>query len=122
MENIITFKEPKPKSHYNHYSNPASQGALMFETDNFPKQCSLDEFDALDGYTDRMQSWDYDQYQKACKVLKKPLVDNSSENQIKEFCRIYWKQENQPEHVRVIHFFNVSTGYSCPFVIALFKK
>ena len=119
-----TFSMPEPKTFYYHYSNKNSQGALMNETTSFPKSFDDKIHDCYDAYTDRLMEWDYNNYQKACKVLNSDntSLQNASDEKLVEFAHIALKTPIKPEHVRVIHYFNVSTGFSCPLIVAVFKK
>jgi len=116
------FNVPKPKSFYNHYSNPQSQGALLCETMDFPKSFNDETQEVFDAYTDRMQEWDYKNYQKAIKIFNGNSMQNANDDQLKDYAHIALKTPVRPDHVRIVHYFNVSNGYSCPLVIAIFPK
>jgi hypothetical protein len=119
---IREFTTPKPKSSYNHYSNPSCQGTLLCETQNFPKSFNDKVYEENEAYTDRMAEWDYENYRKSMDIFKGGSMEKAKDKTLKEFAQIAFKKSVLPKHVRIIYYFNVSSGYSCPLVIALFNK
>ncbi len=87
--------EPKPKCGYYHYSNRSSQGALICETAGFPDQFDLDKEDYSAAYSDQ---------------------------KLREFAQWALNLSVLPTHVRIVHHYNVSNGYSCPTVEAVYEK
>lgn len=120
--------EVKPQTYYYHYSNPDSQGALIGETSGFPDFYFPSETIVHSAYSDRLRSWDSKRYDKACKLFgsyeqgwaqRFESVDTLT---LKKFAKILFKMKSLPYAVRLVHYYNVSSGYSCPVVIALEHK
>ena len=117
---------PKPRTDYYHYSNPNSQGALIcgYVPDYFdPKTESYHA-----NYSDRLYQWDAKNYAKACNfaggyeqiwAYKLPQL---TQKQLFKFAKIILKLKSTPKHVRIIHYYNVATGYSCPVVEVICNK
>jgi len=84
--------EIKPRCEYYHYSNPRSQGALICETSGFPA-----------GFFKDTESY-------------------LPEDELKRFAKVALNLPCTPTHVRVVHWYNVATGYSCPTVEAIYPK
>ena len=108
---------PKPSVCNYSYSNPESQGALMNEV-NFPNSFDPETTECWDIYTDRV---DYGRYREACKHLTHRLEHTSRESLI-PFAKTLMDIPVDPFAVRVIHHYNVATGCSCPYIIALWEK
>lgn len=154
-----------PPTHSHHYTNPASQGAFVCATKDWPVDehlencasvfpniydgfvpswCSttkpkvptvsfgFDTYEATlpvgvkitSSYSDRLPRDRYDEGRRVagtgcqgwCQVLK---VLNDW--RLKEFAAaIFGMQSSQIYAVRVIHSYNVSTGYSCPITEILY--
>ena len=127
MDNFVVLDKPKPKTWYNHYSNPVSQGALLHETAGFPNKYNNDTHECWSAYSDRIMEWNYENYQKACKLLGGGMSNPNTYKELKdqklrEFAKIALKLPTIPEHVRIIHYYNVSNGYSCPVILAIYPK
>lgn len=123
----VLFDVPKPRSHYNHYSNPASQGALICETLGFPEWFRKDSEQVSSAYSDRIAGWDYARFERACKIAEHgdqgwaQYLPRLSSEKLKEFAAVALDIEDKTVlHVRAVHYFNVSTGYSCPLIIAIY--
>lgn len=122
---IVKFEQPKPKTHYYHYSNRACQGALIHETSGFPKSIDTAEHESVDGYQDRIRGWNPDGFEKASELLKGPwehTLPHLSDEKFKEFAKVLFERTTLPLHVRAIYYYNVSSGYSCPYILAIYKK
>ncbi len=142
------FIEPcKPPCGYYSWHNPESQGCLMAQTAQWPFVMSMrrskntyrnDPFGPPDepvyervavpaglniesAYTDRMQSWDRDKCDRAFKQLAQGGFKNSNDEQLLSFAKTYWPDLDIVA-VRVIYFFNVSSGYDCPVVEVLYRE
>lgn len=117
------IEDPKPRTSYYHYTNDESQGALICETPDFPDQWKLK--DIHEAYSDRMQMWDAVNYDKACKLAGTGeqgwsyALPRLGHDALCEFAKVALKLDKMPKHVRIIHYYNVSNGYSCPVVMAL---
>jgi len=115
------MSDAKPKVDYYHYSNSNSQGALLRQTAAFPRHVDTEYFEIFDAYTDRLAQWDYDLYRKACDDMGCRLAQATDE-QLKKFCQTVFKKDYLPEHVRVVYYYNVSSGYDCPRIDAIFRR
>lgn len=122
------IERAKPRTFQYHYSNENSQGALICETANFPDfyNPKIEQYDAV--YSDRIAAWDYKRFERACIIAnagdqnwayKLPSLE---ENELKRFAQEALNLTFFPKHVRIIHYFNVSSGYSCPTVEAIYQK
>jgi hypothetical protein len=118
----------KPRTDYYHYSRDDSQGALICQTKGFPNYFNGAIQDYCSAYSDRIMSWDYDRFEKACDIagggdsVWAYRLPSLSEGKLKEFAQVALNLSNLPTHVRVVHWFNVSSGYSCPTVEAIVDK
>lgn len=126
-EDCFEFREPKPKCVYYSYNYPESQGALICQTDRFPKYVKQ-TVTLFDAYSDRVMRYDSDRYFQAVEFLKSGCqswaykLQHISQDDLKKFAQILLGMPETPDHVRVVHYYNVSSGYSCPYVIAFCKK
>lgn len=120
--------EPKPRTYQYSYSNEASQGALICETAGFPDAYNPATHECHSAYSDRMASWDNKRFVEACKLAgggdqawayRLPAL---SPQKLREFAQFALKLESPPAHVRIVHHYNVSNGYSCPTVEAITEK
>ena len=115
----------KPRTHYYHYSHPESQGALITQTLGFPEQYEPSTHDFHCAYADRIQSWDSARFDNACKLAGTGeqgwayKLPSMSDEQLREFAKVALNLPAMPEHVRIVHYFNVASGYSCPTVEAI---
>ena len=118
------IKQPKPRCSYYSYSNPNSQEALICETRGFPHYVPKG-MRFREAYSDRIRGWDSDRYTHACAIAGGgdqswgsclPLL---SDDQLREFAKAALNLKVTPLHVRVVHWYNVSSGYSCPTVAAI---
>lgn len=122
------IERPKPITWHYSYSNPDSQGALMTETSGFPDSYNPKTECYAAAYSDRLQMWDGKRYKRACDIIGSyeqgwSQALNCADNEtIKNFAKEALDLPCLPAHVRVIHYYNVSTGYSCPVVAAIYKK
>lgn len=121
------FERPKPPTGWYSYSNEASQGALICETPGFPAGHN-DDVDVHCAYSDRICQWDRERYLRACKIAGGgdqswgSCLRAASAKTLKEFAVEALNLPSSPMHVRVIHYYNVATGYSCPVVMAICEK
>lgn len=114
----------KPPTYQYSYSNEDSQGALICgELPDFynPKTQSYSS-----AYSDRIAGWDYDRFKKACEIAGGDQVwayrlPSLSFKKLQEFAKIALNLPVLPEYVRVIHYYNIATGYSCPVVEAVYN-
>lgn len=121
----VAIDKPRPRTYYNHYSNEASQGALICETPRFPKSYNPKTHELHSAYSDRISSWDRDRYDAACEIAGGGCQSWSSSlhgKDLRQFATVALDLKSEPIAVRVVHYFNVSTGYSCPVVMAICKK
>ena len=122
---IVKFEQPKPRALHYHYSNRACQGALIHETAGFPESIDTAEYESVDGYQDRIRVWNPDGFEKASKMLKgswEHSLPHLSDKQFKEFAKVLFERTTLPLHVRAIYYYNVSSGYSCSYIIAIYKR
>lgn len=125
-EKVCLFDEVKSPTHYYHYSNSESQGALIAQTKDFPAGWVKPREAVSSAYSDRMRGWDSDNFEKACKIagggdqMWSQCLRGVSDEKLKEFAKVALKLSAVPKHVRIIHYFNVSNGYSCPVVVAIY--
>ncbi len=118
------ISDAKPQCYSYSYSNPLSQGALICQTDNWPRSYDPKTHDIHSAYSDRMQRWDSKNYSALCKEYGGEQnwgnsLKHLSDKDLKEFAQMAFKLPEKPVAVRVIHAFNVSNGYSCPVVEAM---
>jgi len=121
----MRLEKPKPAVSYYHYSNSDSQGALICETDGFPDSVPVGmEYNCA--YSDRIASWDYEKCKKACELagggdqVWAYRLPNLTIERLREFAKVALFLPTLPVHIRVIHWYNVSNGYSCPTVEAIY--
>lgn len=121
----IKLEAVKPGTYNYSYSNSASQGALIDETEGFPRFVNKNKFEIHSAYSDRLQMWDHKRMEKVCEMIgggdqvwayKVPGKD------LRKIAQVAFNLKSEPEHVRFIHYFNVATGYSCPVILAICKK
>ena len=122
---MTAIQKAKPAVSYYHYSNRESQGALICQTVGFPEDIpSGMEYNSA--YSDRMAEWDYDRFKQACEIAKGGdqrwaySLPNLSIENLRIFAQLALNLPTLPEHVRVVHWFNVSSGYSVPTVEAIY--
>lgn len=122
------LERPKPPCGYYHYSNDASQGSLICETPGFPGGYDPSTQDYHAAYSDRLSSWDRKRFEKLCEMARGgdqgwgSRLQNMTEDRLREFARVAFDLATPPAHVRVVHYFNVSNGYSCPTIEAICDK
>lgn len=121
------LERAKPRT-YCHYSNDASQGALIAQTTNWPDSYDPTTTEHSSAYSDRLRSWDAKRYARTCELAGTgeqgwsgtlPKLNNQA---LVNFAQWALNLPCKPIAVRVIHYFNVSNGYSCPVVEALYPK
>jgi hypothetical protein len=123
VERLVMLHKPKPRAFYNHYSNPASQGALICQTGGYPNRCDRDKLHVA--YSDRIAGWNYDRFKEACEIAGTgdqgwaEALPNLTNARLKEFAQVALNLPELPVHVRAVHHFNVATGYSCPTIEAI---
>ena len=119
---------PKPRTDYYHYSNEASQGALICQTNGFPDYYNPKIEEIHSAYSDRIAQWDYARLERACKIANGGeqawayRLPSLSIEKLKEFAKEALGCPVLPKHVRAIHYYNVATGYSCPVIEAICDK
>ena len=118
----------KPQvSHYS-YSNQASQGALIVQAGGFhwynPK---TEEY--IVAYADRICSWDSERFSRACKIAGSGEeawayhLPGLTNDKLIEFAKVALNLEKRKVlSMRVVHWYNVASGYSCPTVEAIVAK
>lgn len=118
----IVFNMSRSRCFHYSCSNPDSQGALIAETSGFPRQVSDREFRVYDVYLDR--AWQETRYKLAMETIGNVAVESVSwgEARLKRFARVLFQEVVNPEHVRLVYYYNVATGYSCPYVLAVFGR
>lgn len=117
----------KPPSHYNHYSNPNSNGALIIEAGRGDYYFKNKE-EVCSGYSDRFQMWNAEHYSELCKKIgtgeqawARALL-NHSEESLLNIGQFAFKKNKNPIYVRFVHWYDVSSGFSCPSIEAIFEK
>lgn len=122
------ISEAKPKTGYYHYSNENSQGALVCETRSFPSFFNPETQDYHSAYSDRLAGWDYDNFEKVCEFVGTGdqgwcyRLSSFTDDKLKEFAQLALKLDKLPKHVRIVHHYSVSNGYSCPTIEAITDK
>lgn len=125
---IAICEDLKPPTNYYHYSNPASQGALAAETSSFPPGYFPKKELVASAYSDRIQSWDAKRFRDACGIIGGGdqvwchVASSLSDDQLRHFAQVALNLHTLPKHVRIIHYYNVSNGYSCPVVLAIYDR
>lgn len=165
-----SFLQALPVTHWYHYQNKASQGALICESKNWPPAPPLppssgnsnfglsnyfidgslatrtgepsftygnrsytadipDGSDVTCAYSDRIHGWDSKRYDAACKIAgtgcqgwaeKLPKL---SEEDFLRFAAVALNIEGKKIFAaRAVHHYNVSNGYSCPTIEAIYVK
>lgn len=119
------FTPPKPPVGYYHYSNPSCQGALLRETKSFPNAIDNDA-KVADGYYDRIQGWHPKGYKAATELFKDQwyitALKSITDDELREYAQVMFELDWLPDHVRIIYYYNVATGYDCPYIIAVKGK
>lgn len=111
-----------------HYSNPQSQNALICQTPDFPDSYDPTTHSVSEAYSDRMQGWDYKHFRAICEMAGtgdqgwSRTLPRKSPEELRAFAQFALKLPVLPDHVRVVHWFNVGNGYSCPTVCAVYRK
>ena len=114
--------DPMSKGFYGnlHYSNPSSNGTVIGQTSGFPTQYDDQEFEYRSAYTDRLRGWDSDHFEALIKFMGTGdqgwsiKITSMSDDRLREFVKLALKLRQLPEHVRIVYWFNVSSGYDCP--------
>ena len=123
-DDIIVFDDPKPPVGYYHYSNKDCQGALICETKNFPRWVEKEKFEVHSAYQDRLREWDRKHFEKAHEGMKgswESKLPSFSSEKLKKFAKVLLKLDKLPTYVRFVYYYNQSSGYSCPMVLAIYK-
>lgn len=114
--------------HYYHYSNPESQNALIVETKGFPNSFNPATHEVSEAYSDRMRQWDSKHYSAILAMVGTgeqgwpSALKGRADSWLCEFAQFALKLPVLPDHVQVVHWYNVSNGYSCPTVLAVYRK
>lgn len=117
-----------PPCGWYHYSQPRSQNALICKTKGFPLGYDPETEKVVSAYSDRIMQWDGKRFDEACEIAGggdqgwASRLPNLTDSRLKEFARVALGLDDKPLHVRVVHHFNVSNGYSCPTVEAICHK
>jgi hypothetical protein len=125
--NEVRLEKAGPQTYRYSSSNPASQDALICETDDFPEVMNTKTHECVSEYSDRLAEWDYEHYKKLCDLIGTgdqgwaTKLQVLSPQRLLEIGKFAFKRDVLPDHVRFIHTFNVSSGYSCPVITAIFK-
>ncbi len=122
----VVLSDPKQKTGQYSYLNERSQGALICETKGFPGYYDEAISSHRLAYSDRMHGWDSDRFNELCKLAGGDQgwaysLPKFSDTALKEFAKLALDLPNMPDHVRVVHHFNVSNGGSCPTVEAIYR-
>ena len=149
----------RPQTWNNHYLNKESQGALICESENWPKNPergeSFQEYNLAgyvttrakqftfgdksyeaeipdntkiaSAYSDRISEWDYDRYKAANKIAGTgcqgwaQALPKLSEEEFLHFAAVALNLEGKKIFAaRAVHHYNVSNGYSCPTIEAIY--
>lgn len=121
-----TIENVAPRQPYRSYTNRHSNGSLIRQTDNWPKQ--LPDGQAISSaYIDRMWTWNWDRYSEMIQMMGgKPsqqmgvdsLVDQSTDETLLAAASHYFEK---PIHaVRWVYFYNVSNGFPCERIDIIF--
>jgi hypothetical protein len=125
---LIRLPKPKPQVMYYHYSNSASQGALICQTRGFQGEYDDAKFQWAAVYSDRLCQRDSARYDKTCKIagggdqLWGSLLPLLNDKKLREFAKEALNLSVLPRHVRVVHHFDVSNGNSYPNIEATYEK
>jgi hypothetical protein len=133
MPTIIRYKPKHPCPPY-HFSNPLSAGSLICETKDFPLTSEEGEYWSFTVWLDHVRrQWPW-RFANAAGLLElspwqdlhvwtKKLSQNTpSEEVLRRVAQCLVSQPSPAVHVRVVYYYNVSSGLDCPVVEALFKK
>ena len=121
----MKIADAKPAVSYYHYSNRESQGALICQTEGFPHKMPAG-MEYSSAYSDRIAGWDHDRFTQACEIAeageqgwayKLPTLPVET---LRRFAQIALNLPTLPDHVRIVHWYNVSSGYSVPTVEAIY--
>lgn len=141
---MTTIASVKPRSSYQHYSNPECQGSLIRQTALWPRQrvirhgwtrseWSGEDYpeenetaggelpigcDAGDAYLDRMRDWDREKLKVAWAHLSWGL--DSPDDELIAFAKAYFAVDVVA--VRTVFYFNVATGYPCERIDYIYKR
>jgi hypothetical protein len=119
---------PKPRCMWYGYNHPESQGAFICATPAFPPGYFKDQeiYDAA--YSDRIHGWDSDRFNRACQLagggdqVWSSRLPSLSPDALRRFAMEAMNTPVMPKHVRVVHRYNVSNGYSCPTIEVIYDK
>ena len=118
----------KPPTQYYHYSNEHSQNALITQTRGYPSKREQAQYIDHSAYSDRLAGWDYDHFKQLCKMIGGGdqawayKLQGLKDPELLKIAQFAFNLPELPAHARFIHCFNVSSGYSCPVIVALVKK
>lgn len=132
MGKIAYLGRPLPPTYFRSYSHPESQNTLVRQTKDFPDQYDTTTEQCYCNWSDHICR----QRPEAVREISKLLygddqhgdqgwahdVGNLSEEDFLKFAQIALNLPVLPKHVRVVYHFNVSNGFNCPTVEAIFAK
>jgi hypothetical protein len=101
---------------------------LIAETPGFPDYYVPTSQEFHSAYSDRMWLWDEKRMQRACAIVGGGdqqwayKLQGATADLLRTFAKECFGLKKKPKHVRVVHHYNVATGYSCPTVEAILDK
>lgn len=113
---------------YYYYSNPSCQGAVICETNGCPEKGRTAAYDTHSAYSDRLYDWDKERYNRVRDLIgggdqvwayKLPEL---SQSKWREIAKEAFDLDRLPDHVRFVFYYNVSSGYACPVIIAFLRN
>ena len=113
---------------YFHYSNPSCQGATICETEGCPSTDSIGYLDVHSCYSDRLYDWDKERYNRVCELIGTGdqgwayKLPDLGQSKWREIAKEAFDLDRQPDHVWFKFYYNVSSGYACPVIIAFVRN
>lgn len=116
---------------YEDYNDPYGSGTIIrggfrYGDEKYSAQIP-DNAEVASAYSDRMQTWDAKRYDRACQIaggyeqIWAYKLPSLGEKKLLEFAAVALNLEDKEVlSARVTHHFNVTTGYSCPTVEAIY--
>lgn len=104
------------------YTNQDSQGTLMSQTSGFPVSFDNKKEEVFSSYWDRVWRDQPDVPDALQKEWGPWSFRFMGSDRLKHLAQLLFARDDAPLHVRVVYYFNVSTGYDCPRVDAIFAK
>lgn len=123
----MVIDKVKPTTWNRHYSNQASQGTLITQTDNWPDRTGKGET-VTSAYIDRMETWDRTRFFEMVQMMGgKPtqqcgidsLAEKSTDETLLKAASHYFQKDVNA--VRWVYYYNESNGFPCERVDVVYR-